>query len=99
VKSAKIMTVCGSGVVTSSMVACKLKERLREHGFDIVTVETSPNGIESLLMGAEFDLMACISPVKKDYGIPKVNAIGMIAGLGDDQVVEDCLAILNKKIN
>ncbi len=92
-KRISIVTVCGSGVVTSSMVAVKLREQLMEHGFDARVVETNPGGLDSLVMGNHFDLIACISPVNKDYGIPKVDAKGMIAA-NDEQVIEDCLKIL-----
>lgn len=40
--------------------------------------------------------MACVSPVYEDFGIPKVNAVGMLTGLSEDQVIRDCLDILNK---
>ncbi|MBR0598252.1 PTS fructose transporter subunit IIB [Sinanaerobacter chloroacetimidivorans] len=93
-KKVKILCVCGSGTVSSAMVASKLREQLKEKGFDADTVETSPNGIESEISGTHFDLIACVSPVYTDYGIPKVNAVGMLTGLGEEKVVDDCVAIL-----
>ncbi len=93
-KSCKILCVCGSGTVSSAMVAGKLKEQLKAKGWDVHAVETSPNGVESALAGGKFDLIACVSPVYQDYGIPKVNAVGMLTGLGEAQVIEDCLKIL-----
>ncbi|MBQ6559240.1 MAG: PTS fructose transporter subunit IIB, partial [Erysipelotrichaceae bacterium] len=33
-KTCTVVTVCGSGVVTSSMIALKIKEQLRERGWD-----------------------------------------------------------------
>ncbi len=92
-KKINILSVCGSGTVTSSMVALKLTERLSEYGYEVNAVETSPNGIETAIAGTHFDLMACVSPVYEDYGIPKVNAVGMISGR-DSGVIEECLKIL-----
>ena len=34
-KSVNILSICGSGTVTSSMVAAKLKDRLSEHGYQV----------------------------------------------------------------
>lgn len=96
-KKVKILCVCGSGTVSSAMVASKLRDQLKERGFDADTVETSPNGIEIELSGAKYDLMACVSPVYAEYDIPKVNAVGMLTGLGEEQVIEDCVAILQAK--
>ena len=33
-KTCTVVTVCGSGVVTSSMIALKIKEQLRDKGWD-----------------------------------------------------------------
>lgn len=38
-----ILSVCGSGTVTSSMVAAKLKEKLGERGYSVSTTEASSN--------------------------------------------------------
>ena len=93
-KQVKILCVCGSGTVSSAMVANKLKEKLA--GFDVNAVECSPTSAETALAGGGFALMACVSPVYEDFGIPKVNAVGMLTGLSEDQVIRDCLEILNK---
>ena len=96
-KKCNILCVCGSGTVSSAMVAGKLVERLKEKGWDVHAVETSPNGVETALSGENFDLIACVSPVYQEYGIPKVNAVGMLTGLSEEQVIEDCLKILENK--
>ena len=96
-KSCTILCVCGSGTVSSAMVAGKLKEKLAEKGWDASMTEASPNSIASELSGKQFDLIACVSPVRQDFGIPKVKAVGMLTGMAEDKVVEDCLAILEAK--
>lgn len=96
-KSAKILCVCGSGTVSSAMVAGKLKEKLREKGYDVTTIEASPPGVESALTSGGFDLIACVSPVYEEYGVPKVNAVGMLTGMSEDKVIEDCIAILDAR--
>ena len=94
-KRVKILCVCGSGTVSSSMVANKLKEKLAEHGYEVDAVECSPTSAETALAAGGFSLMAFVSPVYEDFGIPKVNAVGMLTGLSEDQVLEDCLKILD----
>ena len=93
-KTCNILCVCGSGTVSSAMVAGKLKERLKEKGWDAAMVEASPNSISTEITGKKFDLIACVSPVYEDFGIPKVKAVGMLTGLCEDKVVDDCLKIL-----
>lgn len=96
-KNVKILCVCGSGTVSSAMVANKLKEKLAKHGYSVNPVEASPNSVESSLAAGGFALIACVSPVYKDYGVPKVNAVGLLTGLAEDQVINDCLKILEAK--
>lgn len=96
-KDAKILCVCGSGTVSSAMVAGKLKEQLADKGYYVTCVEASPPGVESALAAGGFDLIACVSPVYADYDVPKVAATGMLTGLSEDQVIADCLAILDGK--
>lgn len=50
-KQVKILCVCGSGTVSSAMVANKLKEKLADHGFDVNAVECSPTSAETALAG------------------------------------------------
>ena len=55
---------------------------------------SKPNSISTEITGKKFDLIACVSPVYEDFGIPKVKAVGMLTGLSEDKVVDDCLKIL-----
>ena len=96
-KKCKVLCVCGSGTVSSAMVAGKITEQLAEKGWDVHAVETSPNGVETAIAGDSYDLIACVSPVYQEFGIPKVNAVGMLTGLSEAQVIEDCLKILENK--
>ena len=57
-------------------------------------VEASPNSIASTIAGKKFNLIACVSPVYEDFGVPKVKAVGMLTGLAEDKVVQDCLKVL-----
>lgn len=96
-RTCNILCICGSGTVSSAMVAGKLKEKLKEKGWDAHTEEASPSSVESAITGKEFDLIACVSPVHQDFGIPKVKAVGMLTGMAEDQVVADCIAVLEEK--
>ena len=83
-----ILSVCGSGTVTSSMVAAKLKEKLGERGYSVSTTEAL-----NLAQSGRFHILAHTSPLPDgDYGIPTVNAFACITGMGEeeffDQIVE-----------
>ena len=96
-KKVSVLCVCGSGVVSSSMVSVRLKEMLAEKGFDAEMKEASPVSMETEIQGNKFDVIACISPVYEDYGIPKVNAIGLMTGINAEEVVDECIKVFNKE--
>ena len=39
-------------------------------------------------------ILSHVLAVYQDYDIPKVNAVGMLTGMAEKQVIEDCLKIL-----
>ena len=85
-----ILSVCGSGTVTSSMVAAKLKEKLGERGYSVSTTEAL-----NLATSGRFDILTHTSPLPDgDYTIPTVNAFACITGMGEDQFFEDVVAAL-----
>ncbi len=90
----KILSICGSGVVTSSMIANKLKELFREHNYDVQTVEANPSELEGYCMREKFDLIAYSSPIHDSCGIPALNAMGLITGMGEEEFMEEALAHL-----
>jgi PTS system galactitol-specific IIB component len=95
-KTIKILTVCGSGTVSSSMIAEKLKDQLGEHGYKVTTVEVNPGGVRSALLGGGFDFIAYTSPIQGEFEIPAINAVGFLTGFGEEEFIEEALEALKK---
>lgn len=98
-KKAKILTVCGSGIVTSSMIANKITEMLEEEGYDVTAMESNPSELETYLSRDKYDLVAYASPINESdlNGTPALPAIGLITGRGDDEFKEKALEILENR--
>ena len=89
-KTVNILSICGSGTVTSIMVAAKLKEHLASQGYQVSATEAKPTEALNLAQSGRFDIIAHTSPLPKgDYGIPCVNAFACITGMGEDKFFED----------
>lgn len=97
-KKVKILTVCGSGIVTSSMIANKLTEMLEEQGFDVSAMEANPSELATYLARDKYDFVAYASPINEEdlNGTPALPAISLITGIGEDEFLEKALEILNK---
>ena len=90
-----ILSVCGSGTVTSSMVASKLKEKLAKKGYNVSTTECRPTEAMNLATSGRFDIMTHTSPLQKgDYGMPIINDFACVTGIGEDKFLDDVVAAL-----
>ena len=91
-----VLTVCGSGVVSSSMVSMKLKETLEEHGYKIKALEVSPGGVAAAISQEKIDFIAYTSPIHGDVTVPAINAVGFLTGFGEEEFVEKALAVIKE---
>ncbi|WP_086347768.1 PTS sugar transporter subunit IIB [Candidatus Enterococcus clewellii] len=91
-KRVNVISVCGSGTVTSSMVAGKVKDFLEENGYRAKTVEVNPGGVEGELASGQWDLIVHTSPLKGKYEVPTINSVGLLTGMEEDEFYEELLA-------
>lgn len=91
-----ILSVCGSGVVTSHMVANKLVEMFEDEGYDVTTDECNPSELDGYLTRGSYAFIAYSSPIGDDtHGVPAFSAMGLITGLGEDEFKEEALEALH----
>lgn len=90
----RVLSVCGSGVVTSHMVANKIVDLLEEQGYDVDPDECNPSELEGYLMRGNYDFIAYSSPIGDHGDVPAFSAMGLITGMGDDEFVEQAVACL-----
>jgi len=89
-KAINILSVCGSGTVTSSMVAAKLKDKLAQKGYAVTTTEARPTEALNLAQSGRFDVLTHTSPLPKgDYGMPVINAFACVIGVGEDKFIDE----------
>ncbi|WP_019555575.1 PTS sugar transporter subunit IIB [Propionispira raffinosivorans] len=94
-KRVNILSVCGSGTVTSSMVAGKLKEYLSDKGYHVETVEARPTEAMNLAQSGKFDLLTFTSPLPQgDYEIPVINAFACLTGIGEDEFLDEVTKVV-----
>lgn len=97
-RSVKVLSVCGSGTVSSAMLSSKLEDVLEENGYSMEATEVAPGGVPIAMQSTKYDLIAYTSPVEGDYGIPILNATRFLVGINEDEFVEELLEIL-KSLN
>lgn len=93
-RSVRILSVCGSGTVSSAMLSSKLEDVLDENGYSMDATEVAPGGVPLAMESGNYDLIAYTSPVDGDYGIPILNATQFLVGINEDEFIEELLDIL-----
>lgn len=91
-KRLSIISVCGSGTVTSSMIANKVKDLLEDNGYSASTVEVNPAGVDALLSSGTYDIIVHTSPLLADYDLPTINSVGFLTGMGEEEFIEKLLS-------
>jgi PTS system galactitol-specific IIB component len=95
--SINILTVCGSGTISSMMVSQKLKEALRELGIDAHCTECNNGQIRNQLAAGHFDCICLASPCSESFDVPCINAIGLLTGVGEDDIIEKVADVARRK--
>lgn len=95
-----VITVCGSGAVSSTMLAAGVTDILEAEGYSVNATETMPNSLENLLLGSPCDLIVTSTDLEglldEDIAIPVIDGIGLLTGRGVDQVKEEILKALQE---
>ena len=93
----KVLSICGSGTVTSTMVAAKVKEEMADRGLTVTTNTGRPTEALGYAQSGAFDLIVHTSPLPAgDYGIPKISSISCLTGMGEDEFLDEVEAALKE---
>lgn len=88
----KVIVACGGAVATSTIAAGRIREICREKGMDIEICQVRISEIASNTEGAA--LLVTTSRIKRDYGIPYVNGMAFVSGIGEEETAGKILEIL-----
>ncbi|MBA4398644.1 MAG: PTS fructose transporter subunit IIB [Anaerolinea sp.] len=89
----KILAVCGSGVVSSSMIVIRVKEILANNGIKKVqTFELTPAMVKSHMERDSADLVVSTTKFAEKLDIPVINAVALFSGIGEDKFIEQLVS-------
>lgn len=87
-----IIVSCGTAIATSTHVALKVKEMLRERGIDVHTIQCRVPEVPAY--ADEADLVLTTAQVPYDLSIPVVDGLPFLTGIGIEEVIDRIEAIL-----
>lgn len=90
----RIVFACSSGIATSTLVAQKTKEHCKKNGIEVESQQSTVGELPGLDGSA--DLFVVTSEVGGSYTTPVVNALPVITGVGEQEVLDKIVSILKE---
>lgn len=87
-----VLVSCGTAVATSTVVAKSIEEACKKEGIPVIVKQCKATEIPLFLDGA--DLIVTTSQLRSDPGIPVIQGLPFLTGIGKDQALEEILGHL-----
>jgi PTS system galactitol-specific IIB component len=88
----RILVACGTAIATSTVVAKGIEEALKARGIPVVTRQCKAAEVKGLAAG--YDLIVTTTPVPKDLGVPVIQTLAFLTGVGKEAVIEQIVQAL-----
>ncbi len=85
----RILVACGTAIATSTVVAKGIEEALKERGINITTRQCKAAEVKSLVSDA--DLVVTTTPVPSDLGVPVIQTLAFLTGIGKEEIIEEII--------
>lgn len=97
----KVMIVCGSGIVTSSLVADKIEDMLDSSPYKYEIIKAGVGELARTKKKADVILTTCKIDEGLVSGIPVIEARGLLSGKTDEikEKLMEVLDTIDKQIN
>lgn len=84
-----VLAVCGSGVVSSSMIAQKLEDNLKPLGVRVNVIGLLPTSVQTYVDRGGVDFVVTTSPIPGTINVPVIKGIALLTGFGEDECLEE----------
>ncbi len=88
-----ILGVCGSGVVSSSMIAQKVKELLEPEGISAEVIGLLPQSVQEYVDRGGIDFVVSTSPIPGKIAVPVIKGVALLTGFGEDECKAEILKV------
>jgi PTS system galactitol-specific IIB component len=88
----RILVACGTAIATSTVVAKAIEEELKKRGIPVSIRQCKAAEVKGLAPG--YDLIVTTTPVPKDTGVPVIQTLAFLTGIGKEAVIEQIVQAL-----
>lgn len=82
-----VLVACGTAIATSTVVAKAIEERCKAEGIRVRTRQCKAAEVPTL--AADADLIVTTTPVPQNLGVPVVQGLPFLTGIGKDAVLDE----------
>jgi PTS system galactitol-specific IIB component len=98
-KKLTVLAVCGSGVVSSSMIAQKIEDILEPLGVEAEVIGLLPTSVQGYVERGGIDFVVSTSPIPGEINVPVIKGVALLTGFGEDAVIEEIKKTAQEIIN
>ena len=85
----------GSVIDTSTVARNKFEEDLQERGINMSQISMNQTSIPQIpSMVSEYDVIVTTARYKEDVGVPVINGLSFLTGIGEDAAVDKIVEAL-----
>jgi len=88
----RILVACGTAIATSTVVAKAIEEALKARGIPVITRQCKAAEVKGLV--SDYDLVVATTPVPKDLGVPVIQTLAFLTGIGKEAAIEEIVGAL-----
>jgi len=88
----RILVACGTAIATSTVVAIAIEEEMKKRGINVTTRQCKATEVKSL--AGDADLIVTTTQVPSDLGVPVIQTLAFLTGIGKEEVIEEIVKVL-----
>lgn len=87
-----VLVACGTAIATSTVVAKSIEEAAKKEGIPVITRQCKAS--EARKLAKDADLIVATTPLPSDLGVPVIQGLAFLTGVGRDQVLAEIIEAL-----
>jgi len=91
-----ILGVCGSGTVSSTMLAARVESILEEINIKVSAVGVMPQMVQEYVDRGGVDIVVTTSPIPGDIKVPVIKGVPLLTGIGEEECIEEIISAVKK---
>jgi galactitol PTS system EIIB component len=92
-KTKMVLVACGTAIATSTVVAKAIEEACKVAGIRVHTRQCKASEVMVLAQQGA-DLIVTTTPIPKNIGVPVIQGLPFLTGIGKDQVLKQIIDFL-----